>query len=159
MASFPLILTPTVLFRLPEEWGPPRPLCTNHGSRTSTSTPTPLIKGRRPGLPPAVCTTATPLRRSPSPLYPSFVASPDPFIAAMSLLSDLVNLNLTDSTEKIIAEYIWYQSPLLLRVRRRLFHASAAAGFVFFGCFLLLLRSLSWCSLAPIRLISLVVHF
>jgi hypothetical protein len=26
----------------------------------------------------------------------------------MSLLSDLINLNLSDSTEKIIAEYLWY---------------------------------------------------
>ncbi|KAG7014276.1 hypothetical protein SDJN02_24453, partial [Cucurbita argyrosperma subsp. argyrosperma] len=25
----------------------------------------------------------------------------------MSLLSDLINLNLTDTTEKIIAEYVW----------------------------------------------------
>jgi len=28
----------------------------------------------------------------------------------MSLLTDLINLNLSDTTDKIIAEYIWYQS-------------------------------------------------
>jgi len=36
----------------------------------------------------------------------------------MSLLSDLINLDLSDTTDKIIAEYIWYQSvplPLFLQ--------------------------------------------
>ena len=36
----------------------------------------------------------------------------------MSLLADLQNINLSDSTEKIIAEYIWYclsnNPPILL---------------------------------------------
>jgi len=26
----------------------------------------------------------------------------------MSLLNDLININLSDTTEKIIAEYLWY---------------------------------------------------
>lgn len=26
----------------------------------------------------------------------------------MSLLNDLLNLNLSESTEKVIAEYVWY---------------------------------------------------
>ena len=34
------------------------------------------------------------------------------FLFAMALLSDLINLNLSDSTKKIIAEYIWWE-PLL----------------------------------------------
>jgi len=28
--------------------------------------------------------------------------------SAMSLLNDLININLSDTTEKIIAEYLWY---------------------------------------------------
>lgn len=45
-----------------------------------------------------------------SPSYPSsFTTSGcQPLPPAMASLTDLVNLNLSDTTEKIIAEYIWY---------------------------------------------------
>ncbi|MQM20660.1 hypothetical protein Taro_053684 [Colocasia esculenta] len=53
----------------------------------------------------------TRLHHQPTPPPPFivflFLASPAITIAAMSLLNDLINLNLTDTTEKIIAEYIW----------------------------------------------------
>jgi hypothetical protein len=40
-------------------------------------------------------------------LQPSSSRACSAFVVAMALLSDLINLDLSDCTEKIIAEYIW----------------------------------------------------
>jgi hypothetical protein len=44
----------------------------------------------------------------PSPCAPPVAVAVAPQPPAMACLTDLVNLNLSDTTEKIIAEYIWY---------------------------------------------------
>lgn len=48
------------------------------------------------------------------------------FLLDMSLLSDLINLNLSDTTEKVIAEYIWWAP----------FTFSYSSSSVFLGVFL-----------------------
>ena len=45
---------------------------------------------------------ASPLKATPFNSVVLFI-----FFATMALLSDLINLNLSDATDKIIAEYIW----------------------------------------------------
>lgn len=59
------------------------------------------------------------LPRSPSPRTTLLVTAVPPLASsssssAMASLTDLVNLNLSDTTEKIIAEYIWYYDIIVI---------------------------------------------